>query len=83
MGDEVRHAARLRKQHFAKVQQSKTERDYFAKVKEGLERSSQMDELKRVEAHLLQGVAEPFRHRVFEESRKKLREKLKLEATPS
>ena len=74
MGDGVRQAERLRKAHFAKGQQSKTERDYFANVEEGLERTSQMNELQRVEGHLLQGVAEPFRQRVFEESRKELKE---------
>ena len=83
MGDEVRKAERLRHAHFEARKKRKDEMDYFANIKKGLERSHRLNELRRIEGHLIQGVQQPFRQRVFEAQRRKMLGEVGLRATPS
>ena len=70
MGDEVRKAERLRRIHYEARTKRKDEMDYFANIKKGLARSSKLNELRRIEGHLIHGVQQPFRQRVFESQKR-------------
>ena len=82
MGQEVRMAERLRKLHFAAREAKEKERTYFDDIRKGAKRAARVHELRRLEGHLLEGVQRAFRTHILE-SRQKLLDKLKLEATPS
>ena len=83
MGDEVRKAERLRHVHYEARAKRKDEMDYFANIKKGLARSHKINELRRIEGHLIDGVQQPFRQRVFESQKRKLLSEVGLTRTPS
>ena len=82
MGEDLRKAERLRKLHFTAREAKEKERTYFDDIRKGAKRAARIHELRRLEGHLLEGVQQPFRGHVLQ-SRQKLLDKLKLEATPS
>ena len=73
-GNDVRAAGRLRDIHYAAMSKKKEQNDHFATIRKNIDRQRQINELRRLEGTLLQGVQQPFRQTVMAQRRKMLRE---------
>ena len=73
-GNDVRAAGRLRDIHYAAVSKKKEENDHFASIRKNIDRQRKINELRRLEGTLLEGVQQPFRQTVMAQRRKMMRE---------
>ena len=73
-GNDVRAAGRLRDIHYAAMSKKKEQNDHFASIRKNIDRQRKINELRRLEGTLLQGVQQPFRPTVMAQRRKMLRE---------
>ena len=80
-GNDVRAAARLRDIHYAAVSKKKEENDHFASIRKHIDRQRKINELRRLEGTLLEGVQQPFRSTVLSQRRKMMRD-VKIKNAP-
>ena len=64
-GNDVRAAGRLRDIHYAALSKKKEENDHFASIRKNIDRQRKINELRRLEGTLLEGVQQPFRSTVL------------------
>ena len=79
-GNDVRAAARLRDIHYAALSK-KEENDHFASIRKNIDRQRKINELRRLEGTLLEGVQQPFRSTVLSQRRKIMRD-VKIKNVP-
>ena len=68
-GNDVRAAARLRDIHYTAMSQKKEQNDHFATIRKNIDRQRKINELRRLEGTLLEGVQQPFRSTVLSQKR--------------
>ena len=71
-GNDVRAAGRLRDIHYAAMSKKKEQHDHFASIRKNIDRQRKINELRRLEGTLLEGVQQPFRSTAMSQRRKTL-----------
>ena len=80
-GNDVRAAARLRDIHYTALSKKKEQNDHFATIRKNLDRQRKINELRRLEGTLLEGVQQPFGSTVLSQ-RWKIMEGVKSKNVP-
>ena len=80
-GNDVRAAGRWRDIHYAAMSRKKEQNDHFATIRKNIDRQRKINELRRLEGTLLEGVQQPFRSTVLSQRRKIMRD-VKIKNVP-